>query len=167
MSKTGPSTALAEQRDAAIEAAGGNVGLLDRVAAGLSFREVCEEIGIEGSSVNQSALRRRLARQCPEEYEQAKKDSADALAEKALEQYGDKAPVTSADRAWRADKAGWYRWMSEVRSGRDQKGIQINIGQLHLDALRAAGKRPDRTDSRDLMGRPAARILEAEVIEDE
>jgi hypothetical protein len=163
--KTGPSTALAEKRDAAIEKAGGNETLLEHVAAGLSWKEVAAAVGLEPTEVNAGAIRRRLSRQAPDELEEAKRASVDAIAERATEMYGTEAPTNSADAKWRNDRAGHLRWIADLRGGRDKGGNVYNIGQLHLDALRAAGRRiPDA--GRELMGRPADQILEAEVIED-
>jgi hypothetical protein len=173
MSKTGPSTALATRRDTAIEAAGGNDALLELVAGGLGFREIAERIGLEGSEVNQAAIRRRLARQCPDDYEEAKRASVDAIAERAAEMYGTEAPTNSADAKWRNDRAGHLRWLAEIRGGRTQDGTVINVGQLHLDVLRAVGSmdhNPDyirRRGPADPAGAfMAAEVIDAEVIED-
>jgi hypothetical protein len=164
--KTGPSTALAEKRDAAIEKAGGNETLLEHVAAGLSWKEVAAAVGLEPTEVNAGAIRRRLSRQAPDELEEAKRASVDAIADRATEMYGTEAPTNSADAKWRNDRAGHLRWIADLRGGRTKDGITLNIGQLHLEALQAAGRRPEGWQlTRET--NPTRRLLEAEVIEDE
>jgi hypothetical protein len=122
----------------------------------MSHREMATALGLDGSDYTTQQAIRTYLRRDPDRYEEAKRESAESLAERAGEVYGDEAPTTSADAKWRNDKSGWYRWMAETRDPSiRQAGVSVNvdIGSLHLDALRASGRmtlNPDGVKDRDV-----------------
>lgn len=135
-----PGTNLTKSRDMAVEAAGGVDAIYPLVAAGLSMTEVAKEIGLDGTAREGEALR-QLLRRDETRWGEARRDSADAISEKA-DTYGDEAPVTSADAKWRNDRSGYFRWLTEFRADLlGQPGVQINIGLEHLQALKEANAR--------------------------
>jgi hypothetical protein len=164
-----PPTSLTLARNAAIEKAGPDT-VYDYLRSGMTAKEIAGRLGLEQTQEAANSVRNWLKRHNREAYDAARKDSAEALEEKAFETYGDRAPVTSADAKWRNDRAGHLRWLADLRSGRSDKSaaVQINFGSLHLEALRNQGENPHRV-RRDvspsesfLEGGP---IQEAEVLE--
>jgi hypothetical protein len=165
-------TAVTIARDRAIEKAGGLDAVYAMAGAGMSMPEICAELGIDTGRVSSHAVRQLLKRD-PDRWAAAKEDSADALAEKALEALGTEEPATTAAARWRSDKSGWYRWMSEVRGGlKGQGGVTINIGALHLEALKAAGSRQVIQTQRGPADATkafleAGKIVDAEILQDD
>lgn len=154
-------TALTRKRDEAIEEIG-EEELYKLVEEGLSMREIATELGLDdpGSARTQSAVRSWLRRD-KDRYSEAKRLSAEALAEKAGEVYGDKAPTSTADAKWRNDLSGYLRWLSEQRSGGNRGDVNISISfeERFLAQLRKSGRMPRREDE------PEA--IEAEIIEED
>lgn len=137
------STALSRSVRSAVAEAGGDETLYGFVEAGRSASEILDALGLDRTEEGTWVVY-RLLNSNPERYEEAKRISADALAERAFELYGEDTPETSADAKWRNDRAGHMRWLAELRSGNLDGGgvnVQVDIGQLHLDALRQAGGR--------------------------
>jgi hypothetical protein len=144
-----PQTAITAARDAAIAKIGPEA-VYDFVRAGLTMPQIAERLGLPPEAAED--VRNWLRRKDPEAYQQARKDSADAHEDRALSVLGERAPATNADASWRRDKMKYHQWVSDLRSGRrDQAQIQVNIGQMHLDALKAQPRR----------------VLPAEVLPDE
>lgn len=148
------STALTRSLKAAVAEAGGREALYEMVAGGLSAREIAGALGLERTDERaQWAIYREL-RKDMESYDEARRASAHAHAERAgeiFEMYGEKPDtgLTSAQAKLMADKAGWHKWMAEMRSGQSAGGVNINVdlGQLYLGALREKGsmeQNPDR-----------------------
>jgi len=143
------STALTRALHAALEDQGGREALYRMVEGGLSAREICGVLGIERTDETAQAAIYRELNKDPDRYDRAKRASAEALAEKAGAVFGEDAPVTSADAKWRSDRSGYYRWLSELRSGRQPGGVNVNVdlGALYLGALQERGSmdlNPDR-----------------------
>jgi hypothetical protein len=151
-------------RDAAIKKAGGLEALYDMVAAGMSSREICQALDLPADAVVQRNVRRLLEAD-QTKYAAAKCASAESLAEKAAEMYGDTAPETSADAKWRNDRAGHMRWMAELRAGLIGKGatVQIDIGQLHMEAMRASSARVREQRLLDAAN-PRPLLIDAEIV---
>jgi transposase-like protein len=130
-----------------IEADGGDLVIFDRIGSGEAVKRIAEDYGVGYETlrrwINKSDERRKA-------YEQAKRDSADALVEEAGEIL-DNAPTDSAPQVTKAVKrADHKRWLAGKRDREqygDDKGAQVNVnldlGALHLDALRAAGRMPE------------------------
>lgn len=141
------STALSRSVRSAVAEAGGDEVLYGYVEAGLSASEILETLGLERSERGTYVVY-RILNSDPERYEEAKRISADAHAERAgeiFEMYGEKpdGSLTSAQAKLMADKANWHKWLAELRAGRMRGGVEVNVdvGQLHLDALRQVGSR--------------------------
>lgn len=147
------STALTKKRDMAITEAGGADTLYGLVESGKTHREIANALGLDGGDYTTQRAIREYLRRDPDRYEDARRESAEALAERAGEVYGDEAPVTSADAKWRHDLSGYWRWLAETRDPSiRQAGVNVNVdvGSLHLDALRTSGR---MTLNPDLVGR--------------
>lgn len=161
--RPGPKSAISDARDAALAPLGGVDALYDFVAAGMTFGEICKELGLPNDAQHQQSLR-KLARRDPQRYDEAKQQSVERLQEKAGEVYGETAPVTSADAKWRNDRSNYYRWLAEWRGGILEKSavaVNVDIGQLHLEALRAAGSRTT-TEQRRAIPNAAATFISAQ-----
>lgn len=142
-------TALTKARDAAVAEAGGVEVLYGYVEAGLSMTQIADRIGLDVPAEKARWTIRDLLRRDSERYDAAKEASAEAHMQMAGAVYGDEAPTSTADAKWRNDRSGWHRWMAELRSGLREKGsvnVNVDIGQLHLDALRQLGSMPTRED---------------------
>lgn len=147
----GRTTALTLQRDAAIERIGADA-VYGMVASGRSLREIAETLGLPSDHKSRWAISQWITRDT-ERYDEARAASVDALAERAGEVYGETRPVDSADAKWRNDRSGYFRWLAEIRAigfgDRNGVTVKVDIGQLHLDALRSAGRQelnPDRVE---------------------
>lgn len=97
-----------------------------------------------------------------ERLELTRKDAAQRHAEKAGEVYDEVDPEapTSAQVQLANSKSNWHRWMATVLDRdtfgeRPQVAVNLSIGELHLDALRAAAQR-----------RREAPVIEAQVVAD-
>jgi hypothetical protein len=133
-----------------IERAGAEVGvsgeefILNRIVAGVSPRAIMSQFGLSREMFYSwlrvgGPERRKL-------YDDARRLSADAqadLAGEVLEELAERGVVTSPEVQLANSRSNYLRWLAEVRN-RDVYGtkpngsIQINVGALHLDALRAA-----------------------------
>lgn len=124
---------------AAIEEAGGDDVIFDQVADGTYLTRIAEEWDVS------SQLLRKWVRLDPERerrYEAAKRASADALVEDAGSVL-DRASVASSAHVQKAkSQAEFKRWLASKRDrqqyGDDaaQVSVNLNLGELHLDALR-------------------------------
>jgi hypothetical protein len=148
----GRSTALTRSRDAAI-AEVGEEAVYDMVATGMTHREIANALGLDGDKHNAQRAVAKWLRRDPDRYEAAKRASVDAIAEKAGEVYGEEAPESTADAKWRNDRSGYFRWLAELRSGVNRNGINVNldIGALHLDALKRAGSMEGAQQEREII----------------
>ena len=93
--------------------------------------------------------------------------AADALVDDGLEILDEPAMgITSAEVQLRRGRADYRKWLASVRNRTDygdhgtDVNVNIDIGQLHLDALRHAG-------SAVVLERREPERIEAEVVEDE
>lgn len=80
--------------------------------------------------------------------EEARRDAGEVRAETAVEHFDDLPEDPSTAQVQVAkERSGYDRWLAGVwnEQYRDQRGAQVNVnlnvGQLHLDALRAEGQR--------------------------
>lgn len=146
----GRKTALTRRRDAAIEEVGAEE-VYGWVETGLSARQIAEKLGLDADEDRAMWAVHNWLQSDPERYARAKERSVEGLADRALQVYGDEPPETTADGTWRDRKAGHLRWLAELRAGFSRDGVNVNIdlGQLHLDALRKRGSmahNPDRVE---------------------
>jgi hypothetical protein len=123
--------------------------LFARMLSGESPRKLMARYGVSRDMFylwlgrDTSGERRRL-------YDEAKVLSADGHADLAgdvLEALADKGIPLSSEVQLASARSNYHRWLAECRDrvqfGKAQTAtMQINIGSLHLDALRAAGSAP-------------------------
>lgn len=128
-----------------IEANGGEEWVFNFVAEGLSMKKVAERIGASSRGmlylwIDMDRDRRRRLLQ------EARERSADAHAEDGLEILDGleaEMAVTSAEVQRANSRANYRKWLAGVRNreayGEPKAGVDVNvnIGSLHLDALRA------------------------------
>lgn len=119
---------------AGISKLGGLNPILDRVANGETIRSIAVDVGCSRSMLTEwlhnDAERRAL-------YLRARATSADALAESALD-IADASSETGTSKA--RLQVETRQWLAGVydreQYGQQKPGVTVNIGQLHLDALR-------------------------------
>ena len=127
-----------------IEREGGEDWIFARIADGEPEGAIAKDVGGRRNHLKQWAALNpeRLAR-----YRQAVKESADAHAEKAGEEYdqlrGYDYPPTREDIALAKEKSSYHRWLAEARErgsyAKSEAPVQVNVNlqALHLEALRA------------------------------
>ncbi len=126
----------------------GEDSLLERVAAGATIKTVAADLGVSRGQIYNWVKAGGEARE--EKFRAARTLSADAMADDALEIL-DALPgqplLTNAQVQAGTARANYRRWLASVRN-REEYGekagvnVSVNIGQLHLDALKAAGHMP-------------------------
>ena len=127
----------------AIESAGGDDVIFDRIADGEFLTSVAEDWDVS------SQLLRKWIRLDPERvkrYDAAKHASADALVEDAGEILDKASTLSSQHIAKEKSRAEFKKWLA-TRRDREQYGddaaqvnVNLNLGQLHLDTLRHKGR---------------------------
>jgi hypothetical protein len=152
-----------------VESNGGDSFVLDRIAAGESVGRIAKSITLpKHGPISRPLLYawRNRGDERRKGWALAMKASAEALSEDA----GDCWDVlsedpTSAQVAKARGMSEYKRWLASVRD-RDAFGsssgavsVNLNVGSLHLDALRQVGH------MRALPGDPEPRLIEAEVVE--
>ena len=123
----------------AIRNAGGEKYVFDQVASGRSLKALAIELGVSRPILStwSNAPARR------DSYRQARQAAADALVEEGLaiaDSARDASEVPAAKL--RSDFRKWMAARMNAESWGEQRGalVNIDIGQLHLDALRAANR---------------------------
>lgn len=136
-----PGQPMKRQRIARIEAAGGITRICERVAAGEPLSAIAAEYGMGREALS------RWIHQDEERAEQiraARARAADALAEETLS-IADGATAEDVQVAkLRIDTRRWIAgiWSPAVYSPQQRAAVEINIGSLHLDALRQVNAQP-------------------------
>jgi transposase-like protein len=140
-----------------IAGTGGDHVVFSRIASGETIASIAKSFGRDRDTVYRwlNIEERRRA------WEDAKRASADALVEAGLEIIDDPTAGETTARVQHAkSRAEYRRWLASCRSEeyRDHNSpvVQLNIQQLHLDALRKLG-------SMDLFPREQRTIAEAVV----
>lgn len=155
--------------EASAEEAGypsGEEWVFDQVRAGARLKDITGPLGVSVPMFYQwmdadgnKERRRRM-------YAEAKADSVDALVEEGQEILDDpslREVGTSPGQVQLADKRAQFRvTMARIRNPHllreGERGTTINIGHLHLDALRSSGAARPQLEGE---------VLEAEVVEEE
>lgn len=141
-----------------VEALGGDDYIFDRLAGGDPVGAIARDLGVSRPYLYTWRNQRpeALAAERRRRWEESIELSADAKEEEGAEILDDLAArdiVTSAEVQLATSRARYRQWQAETRN-RTRYGnetgtvINVNLGSLHLDALRARGS------TRALEGRP-------------
>jgi hypothetical protein len=147
---------------AAIEKVGGDDHIFDQIADGAPMRKIAEPFGYSRQMIY--AWIHMGGPEREKRWEEAKQTAAHALVEDAGDILDAARPVTSAEASHLKARVEHKRWLASVFNRKvygDDSGkidVNLNIGQLHLDALRAAGSRP-------ALPAPEAQEAEYEVVD--
>ena len=132
---------------AAIEKAGGDDVIFDQIASGVKMKAIMDPFGYSRQMIY--AWIKRGGPERHERWQEAKEMAAHALVDEAGDILdADGVVVTSSAQAsMLKSRAEHRRWLAGVYNRKeygDETGkidVQLNIGALHLDALRAGGTR--------------------------
>ena len=126
-----------------IEADGGSSAVIDRVADGETMVDIAKEYNVSRSTLMRW-VKKDEARH--DAYKLAKSESADALVEEAGEILDDASTKSGPDVQKARSRAEHRRWVASKRDraqyGDDAKAlvaVNLDLGSLHLDALRQVG----------------------------
>jgi len=121
-----------------IKETGGDEWLLEQVEAGRTLASIAEEIGITRPKLN--GYLREPARR--DRYARAQEAAASALVDQSLEIVDGAEPQTVQVAKLRADTRRWIAGKLHREQWGEQQGPSINIdlGGLHIDALRQASR---------------------------
>lgn len=135
----GRSTALTRSRDRAIEKAGGVETLYGWIEGGETLMGIAGRLGLDTNDAASKSAVLRVLSSDPERYEAAKRASVDSIAEKA-NTFDRGVPESSAEAAHNRDESGYWRWLADMRAGRNEGvNINLNVGDPHLRALKMLG----------------------------
>lgn len=144
-----------------IEEAGGDEIVWDLIRSGMWVKDVAEEFGVHYKTL--MAWVRRGGDERVAAYEQAKSESADALVERGAVTL-ENADETLSSSVQKANAiANYLKWLAGKRDKTQygdgpQTQINVDLGGLHLNALREAGQLQRATE-------PEA--IPAEIVESE
>ena len=130
-----PGKTITARAHATIRKAGGEPSIFDQVASGRSLKDIAAELGISRPILSawcNAAIRR-------ESYRQARQAAADALVEEGLAiADGVRDPSEVPGAKLRSDFRRWMAARMNADSWGEPRGasIEINLGALHLEALR-------------------------------
>jgi hypothetical protein len=138
----------------AIAKAGGDEVIFDQIAAGLPMRAVAEPFGYSRQMIyawiHAGGDERRA------KWREAKELASHVLVDEAGEILDGEVPITSAHASHLKARAEHRRWLAGVWNRKDfgtedgKIDVNLNIGSLHLDALRQAGSRPPVLQGREI-----------------
>lgn len=129
-----------------VEKNGGEDAVFERIADGEPIKTIMADYGV---SRGMFYLWKKGNEELEEKYTVARQLAADAHVENALEILDDLEDegdtVTSAQVGAASARANYRKWLASVQN-REQYGerkggveLTLNVGELHLDALRASG----------------------------
>jgi hypothetical protein len=160
----------------AIEALGGIEYICDRISSeGIGLKRLAKQIAETSPDPECAWSRQSLYKwlhRTPERwarFQVARRESAAALLEEGLEILDDPENQTDNARVSAAKNRAHFRSMLAGFYNREEYGegpkhqVQVNIGTLHLDALRAKGGPPPRSLPAPV---PALPPVDAEIVED-
>lgn len=144
-----PALRMLERR---IEEEGGDDVIFDRVAAGESLKSIAGSYDISVTQLYRWIYGGRTSPHPTDPtprtlaYKEAKAMSAESLADEAGEILDDARPVTSAEATMTKARAEHRRWLAGIRDreqfgdAQPQLAVNVNLGDLHLQALMAKGR---------------------------
>ena len=130
-----PGKTITARAHATIRKAGGELFIFDAVSSGRSLKAIAAELGVSRPVLSawcNAAIRR-------ESYRQARQAAADALVEEGLAiADGVRDPSEVPGAKLRSDFRKWMAARMNAESWGEPRGasIEINLGALHLEALR-------------------------------
>jgi len=130
-----PGKTITARAHATIRKAGGELFIFDAVSSGRSLKAIAAALGVSRPVLSawcNAAVRR-------ESYRQARQAAADALVEEGLAiADGVRDPSEVPGAKLRSDFRKWMAARMNADSWGEQRGasIEINLGALHLEALR-------------------------------
>ena len=133
---------ITKMAHATIRKAGGENYVFDLVASGRSLKDIAEELGVSRPIL--STWCNNPARR--ESYRQARQAAADSLVEEGLAIADSvREPTEVPGAKLRADFRRWMAARMNAESWGDRTGALVNIdlGRLHIEALRAANRKDD------------------------
>lgn len=139
--------------------------IFEAIADGFSIREVAKRFGGVGREIFYHWLE-QSSPETKQRWAEARKRSAEAHAEKALDvldEAGNAELLIPAEVSLAREKSGYHRWLAGVLD-KDTFGppnaagvqVNLNIGELHLNALKAGGGAPAHLQGREVAALPPA-----------
>lgn len=166
-----------QELSARIERLGGDDYVFDRIAGGDPIGTIAKDLGVSRPYMYtwRDQKPEELAAERKARWEKAIELSADAKEEEGAEILDDLARkdlVTSPEVQLATSRAKYRQWQAETRNrtkfgGEQGVTVNVNLGQLHLDALRARGSAAALERARPKQLEDSDPVLEAEVIEDD
>ena len=133
------------QLEARIEAEGGDDVILDRIATGERMKFISADYDCSNRLIYQW---RDRSKQRKAAWLDARKLAAHEMAEESLDIVDTAEPKTSAEATMIKERAGGRRWLAELYNreeygaGKQTVDVNVNFGDLQLEALKAGGARP-------------------------
>lgn len=129
-----PGTPIKRQLIARIDQIGGPEAIIERVASGETLTSIAAELGVSREALSGWMNRdeeRTIA------LRSARARAAEALVDQTLQIADAASPQEAQVARLRIDTRQWIasRW-NRAEYGQDKAAVEINIGSLHLDALR-------------------------------
>ena len=144
---------------AAVERLGGDSVIFDRVANGEPMRAIAETFGYSRGMIYSWIKAGGPEREAA--FRAAREAASHVLVEDAGEILDNAKPITSADATMAKARSEHKKWLASVYNRKDygdetgKIDVNLNVGALHLEALRSAGRR-------ELPGRDLSALLPAE-----
>jgi len=127
----------------AIRQTGGEDALYERIADGETLSSIGAQFGVSRHLIHHVLTRTEVQKR---KYQEARVASAGAHADKAGEVLDVPKDAEMPQVAAARNRSEYHRWIAQVHDpaqyGKQEPGVQVNIANLHLDALKATG-RPD------------------------
>jgi len=137
-------------------------------ANGLTMQKIADAVGISRGLLY-LAIKKTARQDHTEALAIAEKEGAEALVDEALEILDNGKPVTNAEAQLLAKRAEFRKWLAGKRDKKFADAVtlqQVNIGTLHLQALKALGHRtlpPQPTQA--ALPAPDETVIEAQDVE--
>lgn len=147
-----PGRQFLNQLEKRLEQLGGEDYLFDRIASGERLKDIAADLGCSRPYLYKWRDREPFKDRRRERWSEAMRLSGEAKLEEGEEILDGLADthklITSADVSVGVARSNYRKWMAQVRDPEqfgdrsNGAGMILNVGVLHLDALRSAGSRP-------------------------